>query len=66
MFQFTERRAFSCTFGRIDALVDEVLALERTDEVVIIFNDTVVPVKVDDDRRQVMQRYDDLRRPQAK
>jgi len=34
--------------------------------VVIIFNDTVVPVRVDDDRRQVLGRYDELRSRLAK
>ena len=61
-----ERRAFSCTIGDIFTVVDEVLALDRTDEVVIIFNDTVVPVHVDDDRRQVLRRYDELRSRLAK
>lgn len=62
MDTFIERRAFSCTAGDIFSMVDKVLSLERTEEVVIIFNDTVVPVRVDDDRRQVLQRYDGLHR----
>ena len=62
MYRLIERRAFSCVTGDIYSVVDDVLALERTDQVVIIFNDTVVPVEVDDDRRKVLGRYDELRR----
>ena len=56
-----ERRCFSCSIGHIGTLVDDVLALYRRDEVVIVFNELVVPVYPDDDRTRVLMRYDEKR-----
>lgn len=52
-----ERRAFSAVIGHIAQVVDEVLALPRDAEVVIIFNDLVIPVQPDDDAETVLRRW---------
>jgi hypothetical protein len=61
-----ERRAFSCSMGNIGGLVDEVLALDRTEEVFILFNDLVIPVAPDDTREQVIGRWNGKRKAAAR
>ena len=61
-----ERRAFSCSVGNIGCLVDEVLALDRTEEVVILFNDLVIPVSPDNTREQVIERWNGKRKAAAR
>lgn len=57
-----ERRAFSSSLGNIGGLVDEVLALYRSDEVVILFNDLIIPVLPDDTREQVIGKWNTARK----
>lgn len=61
-----ERRAFSCSMGNIGGLVDDVLALERSEEVVIVFNDLVIPVRPDDTREQVIRLWNEKRKAAAR
>ncbi len=52
-----ERRAFSTVIGHIAQVVDQVLSIPRDAEVLIVFNDLVVPVQPDDDAVTVLRRW---------
>jgi hypothetical protein len=56
-----ERRLFTAAHGRIGHVVDEILALDRDDEVVLIFNDVIVPIDKHDSRCDVLVKWENAR-----
>ena len=52
-----EMRSFSVTTGHISDAVDDVLALPRDADVLLIFNDLLLTVSPDDDRHSMQDKW---------
>lgn len=58
MVTLVERRALSVAAGHISDAVDAVLAEDRNEEVVLIFNDLLMLIQPDDDVAAVRRKYE--------
>jgi len=52
-----ERRAFSVQTGHIQDAAELVVAVERTEPALLIFNDLVIDVAVEDTAAQIVDRW---------
>ncbi|MFZ3482012.1 hypothetical protein [Sphingomonas sp. 3-13AW] len=56
--RLVQRQCFLSPMGDITSLIDEVLSIERSKEVFIIFNDVVLPIYLDDSRESALAAWE--------